>query len=293
MSFNNGLSFVLNYSDKLIIPELDISECDINSFTYNTLNEWKIFCNSLNDSFDKVVQKIKKLKYKTTINNNLFIKIPYNFTGCIWENYPNLYNCNGEQVLLFLEKTKTKLSDVYIKTNPFQSIVNSNITPETFINLSINDYLKLTKILIENGETNPTIWCAVACWWNYLTEITNDAYLEQTYSGGFGKWFEKNINQKHESASDSSFDNDDEWIIILNEFCCPKLYTRCNWFLILQSRVISSNSTKLLDWIDKNKQFVVWDEDLLSDTPSHAFNACYQYYNDNECIENELKKRFI
>ena len=60
MLFKDGLSFVISSENKLVIPQLDISECDINSFTPNTLNEWRIFCNSLNDSFDKVVKNIKK-----------------------------------------------------------------------------------------------------------------------------------------------------------------------------------------------------------------------------------------
>ncbi len=292
MLFKDGLSFVINFGDKLIIPQLDVNECDINLFTPNTLNEWKKFCNSLNDTFDKAVKKIEK-KYNTTINNDIFIKIPNNYNGCIWENYPNLYNCDGDKVLLYLEKTKSKLSDVYIKISPFQCIINHNITPETFLNLSINNYSQLVKILIENKETSFTIWCAIACWWNYFTQTTNQTYYEQKVINSFGGWIEENINLKQEQELSSIVNNDNELIFILDNYCCPKLYKRCNWFLILHSRAIINESSKLLDWINENKKNVIWDEDLISDTPSYAFNNCYNYYLDNECILNETKKRFI
>ncbi len=293
MLFKAGVSFVISYDNKLIIPQLDVNECDISLFTPNTLNEWNVFCNSFNDTFDKAVKKIQK-KYKTTINNNLFIKIPYNYKSCIWENFPNLYNCDGNKVLLFLEKTKFNLSNIYIKTSPFQSLINCNITPETFLNLSVTNYSQLVKILIENNETNSTIWCAIACWWNYFTEITNDTYSEQNISGGFGTWIQKNIHQKHEQENHNLYiNNDDELLFILNKYCCPKIYNRCNWFIMLHYRAITNDSIKLINWINENKKNVIWDEDLISDTPSYAFNNCYNYYLDNECILNETKKRFI
>ena len=294
MLFNDGVSFVISYSDKLIIPQLDVNECDISLFTPNTLNEWKLFCNSFNDTFDNAVKKIKK-KYNTTINNDIFIKIPSNYNSCIWYNYPNLYNCDGDKVLLYLEKTKSKLSDVYIKTSPFQCLINCNIRPETFLNISITNYSQLVKILIENGETNFTIWCSVACWWNYFTQTTNQTYYEQKFINNFGRWSQENINLKQEQKQEDSYnvDDDDELIFILNNYCCPKLYKRCNWFLMLHSRAIISESSKLLNWINENKKNVIWDEDLISDTPSYAFNNCYNCYSDNEYILNETKKRFI
>lgn len=294
MLFEIGLSFCISYENYLIIPQLDVSKCNIEQFTPNTLNEWRQFCNSLNGEFDKVLKNIK-CKYKTEEVKRLLIKIPYNYVGCIWENYPNLYNCDGEQVLLYLEKTKSKLSDMQIKSTLFQPIINCNITPETFLNLSIYDYTKLTKILIENGETSTIVWCAIACWWNYFTEVKNESYLQTGIMvGGAQRWVEKYEHQKIELATNvSHIDNDTDLIYILNEYCCPKLYSRCNWFLMIHSRAIINESMQLICWIEENKKNVIWDEDLLSDTPSYAFNNCYQHYLDNEYMLGELKKRFI
>jgi hypothetical protein len=213
----------------------------------------------------------------------------------MWENYPNLYNCDGEQMLLYLEKTQCKLSDVQIKSTPFQPIINCNITPETFLNISVHDYSKLTKILMENGETSTMVWCSIACWWNYFTQTTSQSYVQSgVMVGGAERWVEKSENQKIEKETDIlSIDNDTEWIFILNEFCCPKIFSRCNWFLMLHSRALMNGSIKLIDWINENKKNVIWDADLLSDTSNYAFNNCYEYYLDNEYISAELKKRFI
>lgn len=287
--FNNGLSFVVSRDYKLIIPQLDVSKCDIKLFTPNTLNEWDLYCNSFNGQFDDALKLLLKKKYNVTYNNNIFIKIPYNFVGCIWDNYPDLYNCDGEQVLLYLEKTQSKLSDVYIKTSPFQCLINCKITPETFINLSVHNYSEMVRILTHNGETNPIVWCSIACWWNYISETTSQNYSEQVVSGGYGTWMQKTVNMKQELVTDV-INNDDMLLHILNTYCCPKLYTRCNWFLMLHSR---AESAILLDWINNNKTSVVWDDDLISDTPSYAFDNSYHYYIDNNVVMNEYEKRHM
>jgi hypothetical protein len=289
--FEPGLSFSISHENELIIPQLDVSKCNIEMFTPDTLNEWKTFCKSFSGEFATVLKNIRLRKYKTEDVKRLLIKIPYNYTGCIWENYPDLYNCDGEQVLAYLEKTRSKLSTVQIKSTQFQTVINCNITPETFLNLSIHDYSRLSRILIDNGETSTIIWCSVACWWNYFTEVTAQSYVQTgVVDSGTERWVERWANQKIEHQKDT--DNTDEWIYVLNEFCCPKLYTRCNWFLMIHARAIANKSIQLLNWIDEHKMHIVWDADLLSDTPSYAFNQCYQQY-DNEYISAELKKRFI
>ena len=288
----SGLSFVINSEDKIIIPQLDVSKCDIEMFNSNTLNEWYDFCRNQDGSFCNVKNKLKNYKLVNKQNSSVLIKIPYNFNGCIWKNYPDLYNCDGEQILLFLEKTRSKLSDILIKTSPSEYVITCNITPETFSNLSISNYSKLIEILIENGETNSTIWCSVACWWNYTNQLSNQKYTAILKNGLVQNYVEKYELRKEETHSNFLFDNDDEWIYILNEYCYQKLYIRCNWFLMTHARAILNNSVKVLNWINEHKNNIIWDEDLLSDTPSYAFDECYQYY-DNEYITKELGRRFI
>jgi len=305
MLFENqpGLSFIINAEDNLIIPYLDVAKCNIEMFNNETINEWHLFCKNLDGTFKDVKKKIQKYK-PTEKKNNILIKIPCNFKGCIWKNYPDLYNCNGEQTLLYLEKTRSKLSDLYIKTSASDYVISCCITPETFSNLSISNYSKLVDILIANGETNSTIWCAVACWWNYSNQLSNQKYTQILKDGILKNGVIQNYIEKYELRKKGIdelkthemhvdlFDNDDEWIKILNEYCCPKLYIRCNWFLMIHARAIINNSEKLINWINVHKNNIVWDEDLLSDTPSYAFNECYHYY-DNQYISNELGRRFL
>lgn len=291
MLFESGLSFIISIEYNLIIPQLDVSKCNIELFNNNTLIEWKLFCDSFDGEFNDVLKKIKK--YKTIKSENLFIKIPRGYTSSIWHNYPDLYECNGDQILMYLEKTQSKLSDIFIKISQFQSIINCRITPEIFSNLSISDYSRLTKILIDNGETNPLIWCSVASWWNYSSGITSHIYFETRVYSGIGTCKEKKTTIKQEIINDLLVENEDDLIKILDEYCCPRLFDRCNWFLMVHARAIINGSTKILNWINEHKKYVVWDEDLLSDTPSYAYNECYKYYSDNIYILNEHKKRFI
>lgn len=290
--FEKGIQFIISNEYKLIIPQLDINKCNIDLFDKNTINEWRLFVNKFDDDFDKAVKKLKRKKYKIIQKYNLFIKIPYDYKSCIWENHPDLYNCTGDQVLLYLEKTQLKLSDIFIRTSPNQHLVNCNITPETFPNLSISDYTKLVEIMIKNDETNITIWCSIACWWNYSTQTVIQSVLERK-PGIIENWIEKNENRKKDITTELSFKNDEIWIKILNNYCCPKIFTRCNWFLMLHSRAKLNGSTEVINWISEHKKNVIWDEDLLSDTPNFAFNECYEYYLDNEIIINELGKRFL
>ncbi len=60
MLFKEGVSFVISYDNKLIIPQLDVNECDISLFTPNTLSEWKLFCNSFNNTFYTDLKKLLK-----------------------------------------------------------------------------------------------------------------------------------------------------------------------------------------------------------------------------------------
>ncbi len=259
--FKKGLFFIISYDDKLVIPHLDVSKCNIKLFNNNTINEWKQFIHTFGSNFTDIVKIIKEKKYQFVIKNNMSVKIPYGYKTCIWETYPDLYNCNGEQVLLFLEKTRSCLSNIYIRTSAYQYLVEHDICPDTFINLNISDYKKLVEILIENGEKSVVVWCSIVCWWNYRSESIKN--------------------------------NEDICINILNNYCCPKLFSRCNWFLLLHSQAKINDSTKILSWVSENKHKVLWDEDLLSDTPKHAFNECYRYYNNIEIFNNEIKKRNI
>lgn len=286
-----SIDFVISRDYKLIIPLLDVNKCNIELFDNNIINEWKTFINTFNDDFEKSIKKIKK-NYKSIEKNNFLIKIPYNYNKCTWDNYPDLYNCSGDKVLLFLEKTKNKLSDIKIKTSPSQSLIDCNITPETFQNLSISNFSKLTQILINNGETNANIWCAVACWWNYSTEPTVQTILKFEPNRAIPTWINTEQIGKNLISNDILIENDDLWIFILNEYCCEKIFKRCNWFLMLHARAIINNSIKVLDWINNNIKNIIWDADLLSDTPSFAFNECYEYYN-NEIMLQELGRRFI
>jgi hypothetical protein len=172
--FIEGLSFVIIREYNLVIPQLDVSKCNIRIFNNNTINEWKQFINTFGEDFNSVLTLIKTKKYKFIEKNNQFIKIPYGYKKCIWETFPDLYNCSGNQVLMFLEKTQICLKDIYIRTNTRQSIYEFKITPETFVNLNISNYKKLAEILINNGETNTNVWCSVACWWNYATHNDNN-----------------------------------------------------------------------------------------------------------------------
>ena len=287
-----SIDFIISRDYKLIIPLLDVNKCNIDLFDNNILNEWIEFINSFDDEFEKSIKKIKNKKYKTIEKNNFLIKIPYNYNKSIWFNYPDLYNCSGDKVLLYLEKTKYKLSDIMIRTSPSQTLVDCNITPETFQNLSISNYSKLTQILIENEETNVNIWCAIACWWNYLTDTHTQSILVYEPKRAVPTWIETNQIDKKIINNIIINKNDDILIQILNTYCCEKIFKRCNWFLMMHARAIINNSTEILCWINNNIEKIVWDADLLSDTPSYAFNECYEYYN-NEFIIQELGKRFI
>ena len=289
----NGISFIISREYNLIIPQLDVSKCNIESFDIHTIPAWKTFVQTFDGDFTTAIQKLKKKKYPITENNKCMIKIPYNYTSCIWENSPDLYNCTGEQVLCYLEKTQYKLSELCIRVSPSHPLVDCNITPETFLNLSISNYARLSEIMIANGETNPMIWCAIACWWNYSTETATNTFLKRTINGPVETYTETDEIRKRETTTvNDVLENDDLWIKILNEYCCPKIYSRCNWFLMLHARININKSCKGMQWINENKENIVWDEDLLSDTPSYAFNECYTYY-DNPFIANELGKRFI
>ena len=287
--FANGLSFIISLEYNLVIPHLDVSKTNIDLFNSNTINEWKQFIHSFGNDYKTVVKLLKARKYKTIEKTNLTLKIPFGYKTCIWETYPDLYNCSDTQVLLFLEKTQTRLSDIRIKTSPSQTVVEFYVSPETFTNLCMSNYQKLTEILIHNGETNATMWCSVACWWNYSNGLSEQNYIQTTPTG----FIDKHETRKQEISVDSSFENDDTWIKILNDYCCPKLFTRCNWFMMLHARAILNKSVKMLEWIEENKKYVVWDEDLLSDTPTYAFNECYKYYDNIPMFANELIKRGI
>ena len=291
--FNNGVEFIISNEYKLIIPLLDVSKCNIELFNTNTINEWNLFIKAFDIGFENAIKSLNKKKYKTTTNNNLFIKVPYNYNSCIWDNYPDLYNCSGSQVELYLQKTKSKLSNIYIRTSPFQYLINCKVTPETFQNLSISNYSLLTEILINNGETSSIIWCAIACWWNYSTEPCIQTYTKLVSYGRFGTCTEQQILGKEKNTSILDDNNSNILIKILNEYCCPKIYDRCNWFMILHARAKINSMFEVLSWINNNKDNVNWDEDLISDTPNFAFNECYEEYDKNPVILNEIGKRFI
>jgi hypothetical protein len=288
--FSNGLVFIISYEYKTIIPTLDVSKCNIELFDITTISNWKKFSNNFGTDFKSVLKLIKTKKYKYIEKTNLFIKNPFMCESCVLETYPDLYECTGQQVLLFLEKTKSRLTDICIRTTPSQYLAEFYVSPETFANLSISNYEKLVEILIKNGELNTTMWCSVACWWNYISGISVQNYTELI---GTDDPIEKFEFRKEEKKNELLFDNDDEWIKILNTYCCPKIFIRCNWFMMLHARAKINESVKVLNWIEENKQKVVWDEDLLSDTPTYAFNECYKYYLDICIFENELVKRGI
>lgn len=292
MPFKVGTEFIIERHYNLIIPQLDISKCNIELFNNKTINKWKEFTNTFNIGFEEAIKKIKKGKYKI-IEKKLFIKVPYGYRNNIWDNYPDLYNCDGNQVLLFLEKTQNKLSDIYIRTSPTEGIINCKITPENFPNLSICDYQRLTEILIKNGETSPTIWCAIACWWNYsINPIINKIHIIKVV-GSVGSLLNVEQVEKKQEIINHEIENEDILIEILNTYCCPKIYSRCNWFLMLHSCVKKNEFIKVTNWINENKKYVEWDEDLLNDTPSNAFNETYEDYKDNKLILKELGRRFI
>ena len=109
----------------------------------------------------------------------------------------------------------------------------------------------------------------------------------------FGTCREQQIIGKEKNIAVLIDDNTSILIKIINDYCCPKIYDRCNWFIMLHARAKLNSITELLVWINNNKNNVKWDEDLLSDTPSFAFNECYEEYINNPVILHEVGKRFI
>ena len=258
-----AIKFINIPSDKVIVPIFDVSKANFTYIDIDFLDSWKTFINNLNEQYK--IDKDHKLfitelskNYKTVTNNTYNIMLPPYFRGGIIYNFPDLYKANNNQLIKFVEQTKIKLSDILIRTSNKQICVNLKIEPETFVNLDFSNY----DWLVEQAKINDNkkIWISIVIWWNYK----NDTKI-------------KTLEEKN------------NFIELIEKYCTPEIYY-CNYYIMLFSRIKQLGNLELINWAKKNITNIIWDEDLLSDTPTFSIEKCKGEIN-NIMFTRELQRR--
>lgn len=240
----DAISFIYIPSDKVVIPHFDVSKAKMNDINDQFLSLWQQFINEKQQLFNQYDRNISKfinilgLQYNIIINNDYLVMLPPHFTGGLINNFPDLYHATHNQLTEFINKTQMKLNEILIRTSEKQILVNMKLHPTTFLNLSFSD----TRWLIDQAkkQSSKIIWLSIVIWWRYR---------------------------------DNNAVTDDSLISLLETHCIPDLYY-CNYYVMFYARVLELDNKNLIKWCENHLINVIWDEDLLSDTPSYHLEKC-------------------
>jgi len=255
----NAIYFVVVIGDRLIIPCFDVSNCNMKHIDHEFLSNWRSFIHSLQMQFVSVEKSITYLQfngYHIKWDNDYTTVLPPHWKGGFIYNFPDLYDASSDQIFEFLERSLIDLDDLLIKNNSKHYVVNFKITPETFINLSLCNSARLSKIA-DDQKSSKRIWMSIIIWWKY-----------------------------HDDDISSS-----DLVEMLEKHCFPDIFRWCNYFIMLYGRAIELKDEKLLSWLNQNMSKVLWDEDLLSDVSTYHIHLCSKQI-ENIQFKREFTRRY-
>jgi hypothetical protein len=256
----NAIYFVVVIGDRLIIPCFDVSRCDMKQIDHEFLSHWRSFIHNLQMQFVSVEKSVTYLQsngYQIKCDGDYTTVLPTHWKGGFIYNFPDLYDASSDQIFEFLERSLIDLDDLLIKSNSKHFVVNFKVTPETFINLSLNNSSRLAKIA-DDQKSCKRIWLSIIIWWKY-----------------------------HDGDT-SSVEN---LVEIIEKHCLPDIFRWCNYFIMLYGRAIELKDDILLSWLNHNMSKVIWDDDLLSDVSTYHMHLCSNSI-DNTQFKREFARRY-
>lgn len=252
--------FVVYSQDKAIVPCCDVSK--MKRLDSHFLERWDLYTRQLSlnfVNFDSEVNFLIRSGFEVKNERDSYIVLPPYFRGGYLDNLPDLSDCTSDQILSYIEITGIPLDDLRVNTSITGIFVNMRLTPETFLELSINNSLKLANLALANGTKSEKIWIAIVVWWKYCEDDESPC---------------------------------DQLINIIESKCMNSIFY-CNYYIMLCARSISLQDKNLYDWCMKNQIYIIWDSDSLSDLATIHFYICSKLFSNVPTFQNELKKRGI
>lgn len=255
----NAIQFVVVERDKLVIPCFLVHLCDLENITVTFISDWFAFVKNLQKTYVSMQQSVYQLKqsgYKVIEDNNYTVILPTHWKGGFISNYPDLFECSGDQVFEFLSRSQVELDTLLIKNNQKHHVVNYKPNPTTFVNLSIANSALFSKLAEKQG-CSARIWLSIVIWWRY-NENDDSFYALQTD--------------------------------LVKEYCQPEIFL-CNNFIMVYARAQQLGNTELINWLRENINRIKWDEDLLSEVSQYHMNTCKDVDFENDIFTREKKRR--
>ena len=234
--------------DKVYIINYDVSKVIENDINENFMLEYDNYFKE--NFYKKSYEDIEKFVIENfKIIHKINVKsLPIREENTYIKNFPDLSNCNEHQIINFIEKTKIDLNDIKISTSIKPLFINRKLNKYNFQNL---DVLAINLFKYINNKTNIDIVIALIIFSEYQQneiDITN----------------------------------------FIDYYCIPNIY-RCDNFIMFAVNSYVSNKNKYsLDWIEMNKDKIIWDEDLLYDVPTYHI-----HYGEKFLYNDLFKKEFL